>query len=347
MAKLYGFDQIYSRIFRDFKNNRLHYCNLLDGTRGIGKNSFAHKVAGLILGVKHDGQEASESAAEEVDGLIKSGGHTDLIMLDVNTIDDGGRESVLKKEEIGIGQVRRVLEKIKLTQSISKNKVVIVDSIDMVTVNGQNALLKVLEEPPANTYFFLICHRQRKVLSTVLSRCNLINVADLELDEWKMAFQSACSANGINCGDINVEYIYYLSDRSVGLALAMANDEAKNMYKDMVKNIFSGNLVNIQKFADSVYGGELLQIFRILIEKFFEDMICRCREKSPIIFEKDNEDLWNSMDKNNLRVILENYEFSREILRNADSYNLYKKHCLTVLMDKLSATMGRVGNSMI
>ncbi|MDR2077665.1 MAG: AAA family ATPase [Rickettsiales bacterium] len=336
MDKLYGFHQVYSEIFHDFKNNRLHHCNLLVGTRGIGKSSFARSVAGMILSIKHDGQCISEAEVEKTNNIIRNGGHTDLIILNVNTTDDSTRDTPPKREEIGVGQTRKAMEGIKLTQSISKNKVMIVDSIDIVNTNGQNALLKVLEEPPANTYLFLVCHRLRRVLDTVVSRCNIIRIADLTLEDWKMAFRSACVANNINTNGVCDEDVYDLSNHSVSFALAIVSNEAKNMYQIIVENIFSRDMLGIQKLVDSIYNSELLSIFRTFMEKFFEDMIRCHRKKSFGIFGKNGDNAKNFMNKSGLQGILKKYEFTSKILRDMDSYNLDRKHCLTVLLDNLN-----------
>jgi hypothetical protein len=92
----------------------------------------------------------------------------------------------------------------------------------------------------------------------------------------------------------------------------------------------------IQKFVDGIYSNELLQIFKIFIERFFGDMICCYQKKSFTIFGKNNENARNFLDRNGLGEILRNYELSRKILRDMAVYNLDRKHCLTVLLNNFT-----------
>ena len=86
-----------------------------------------------------------------------------------------------KENEIKVEQVRELINKISF-RPMYGNKFVIVDDINSVNTNGVNALLKTLEEPPSNTYFFLINHRSRRLLDTIYSRCNEIKMSMSKID---------------------------------------------------------------------------------------------------------------------------------------------------------------------
>ena len=129
----------------------------------------------------------------------------------MNTIDESGKENNSKKSEINIKQVRKVIDEVKLTPSISKNKVLIIDSIDNVNINGQNALLKTIEEPTRNTYIFLICHNTNKVISTILSRSNITFVSDLKIEDWSKAIECVLEDKNMEF-DGDVEILYNISN---------------------------------------------------------------------------------------------------------------------------------------
>lgn len=71
-----------------------------------------------------------------------------------------------------------------------ENKIFIIENIDKSTEQAQNKLLKVLEEPPKNVYFLISCSQSDKVLPTIKSRCDKINVEKLTDDELKKICQS-------------------------------------------------------------------------------------------------------------------------------------------------------------
>ncbi|MGB2271827.1 MAG: hypothetical protein ACPH15_02290, partial [Pseudomonadales bacterium] len=57
------------------------------------------------------------------------------------------------------------------------NKVCVISPAEQMNENAANALLKILEEPPANTYFLLVAHHASKILPTIISRCQRLSFA--------------------------------------------------------------------------------------------------------------------------------------------------------------------------
>ncbi|MBU1110913.1 hypothetical protein KKB83_04835 [Patescibacteria group bacterium] len=76
---------------------------------------------------------------------------------------------------IGIEQIRELICWAHFKPYRSKEKVVVIQQADCLTVQAQNCLLKTLEEPPENTYIFLIAQSKDHFLPTVLSRCQVMN----------------------------------------------------------------------------------------------------------------------------------------------------------------------------
>ena len=176
---IFGFEEIESNILKLFKDNKLHHCNLIYGSEGIGKSTFiTENIAPVILDVEN---------IEKTKKLILSGGHTDFIKLDINSLTEDGKENTSKKNEINVSQARRVINEIRMTPSISKYKLLIIDSIDKLNINAQNVLLKTLEEPPKNTFIFLICNNIDKTIKTIISRSNIILVPPLKIESWVKA----------------------------------------------------------------------------------------------------------------------------------------------------------------
>lgn len=79
------------------------------------------------------------------------------------------------KDSVGIGIIKKIQEKIFLKPLQSSDKAVIIPDADKLTIPAQNALLKLLEEPPAHTYLFLLTTASESLLPTIHSRCKVIS----------------------------------------------------------------------------------------------------------------------------------------------------------------------------
>lgn len=125
--------------------------------------------------------------------------------------------SVLSFEKsVGIEDVRNFQKKIILKPLKSKTKAVILESFSGITIEAQNALLKLLEEPPANTIIYITSANKELLLPTILSRCKII--------ELKQEIQSLSKQELLSTEDILV----YLQSKEIGGKLKLAQDLAKN-----------------------------------------------------------------------------------------------------------------------
>ena len=67
-----------------------------------------------------------------------------------------------------------------LTAALSPWRVAVIDSMDELNREASNALLKMLEEPPSNTLFFLVSHAPGRLLPTIRSRCRRLDFQSLD-----------------------------------------------------------------------------------------------------------------------------------------------------------------------
>lgn len=334
---LYGFSKIEEQLVHNFKNNKLHHCNLIVGRKGIGKSTFIKNFSSILL-CENNANEFEDNNIRKAKKLIDSGGHTDLTILDINTIDDSGKENNSKKGEISIKQVRKIIDDVKLTSSISKNKVTIIDAIDQVNLNGQNALLKTLEEPTTNTYIFLVCHNINNVIETIKSRSNIIIVPDLSFDDWEKALFSLYELEN---SKLNNKDLYDISDHSVGLAIEFMKNNAVELYYKIIENISKEkkNVLEIQKLANFVSTNEIFEIFIKLFDKFFENLlkIHYSSNKIEEIISPYQENNLVSIAKNSKLIdIVKYYEYGKNLLNDISIYNLDRKHGVNILINEIS-----------
>jgi DNA polymerase-3 subunit delta' len=149
--------------------NRLPGGMLLHGPRGIGKATLAFDIARTIFA--RTGDEQSGHIAAQV----AAGGYPNLSVLRKAPRESGkGFYTVIRVEE-----VRGLIEGARLTRGRAGFRVVVVDAIDDCNASSANALLKILEEPPAETLFLLVSHRPGGLLPTIRSRCRSIALRPL------------------------------------------------------------------------------------------------------------------------------------------------------------------------
>ena len=120
------------------------------------------------------------------------------------------------EKTVGIEDVRNIQKKIFLKPLRSKTKAVVIESYDGITIESQNALLKILEEPPNNTIIVIVANKIGPFLPTILSRCKIIELKkeSVELSEREISSY--------------LNFLISLPESSIGERLKLAQDAAKN-----------------------------------------------------------------------------------------------------------------------
>jgi DNA polymerase-3 subunit delta' len=161
---------------------KLHHAWLFAGPHGVGKATFAHAAARRVL-AEAAGRPIELPGLETPDDhpmvrLVEAGSHPDMRWLERLPKEKG--EGLAR--DITIKQVRALGEFMGMTAALSPWRVAVIDSMDELNKEASNALLKMLEEPPVNTLFFLVSHAPGRLLPTIRSRCRLLHFDRLDDD---------------------------------------------------------------------------------------------------------------------------------------------------------------------
>jgi len=138
------------------KNNRVAQAYIFSGMRGVGKTTAA-RILAKALNCQHGPSPTPCNKCE----LCREVNEDRSI--DVFEIDGASNR--------GIDDVRSLREGVKYKPIHSRNKVIIIDEVHMLTKEAFNALLKILEEPPPHTVFIFATTEFHKVPATIVSRC--------------------------------------------------------------------------------------------------------------------------------------------------------------------------------
>ena len=117
----------------------------------------------------------------------------------VDKLDIGLIES---EKAVGIASVREFQKKIYLKPFKSKQKAIILNAKNGITQEAQNALLKVLEEPPQNTIIIILAENKNSILPTIISRCKIIHLKEAKKTLRQREFEEILlSLNQMETGD--------------------------------------------------------------------------------------------------------------------------------------------------
>lgn len=101
---------------------------------------------------------------------------------DITVIDNNLANLPKQSKTIGIEEIRKLQGKIFLKPVNSKNKAIIFNNSEDLTIAAQNALLKVLEEPPRDTIIILVIPSYDLLIPTILSRCKVIEIKEENIE---------------------------------------------------------------------------------------------------------------------------------------------------------------------
>ncbi|MBB6190238.1 DNA polymerase-3 subunit delta' [Sphingobium wenxiniae] len=198
------------------ESGRMHHGWILAGPAGIGKASFARALAMRLLA-----DAAGPPIAGE--GHDVPQGHPVRALMEANAHPDYAELALLEKDgvlarNIGVDQIRGLQRLIQSAPSLSARRIVVIDSADDLERSAANALLKNLEEPPADMLFLLVSHAPGRLLPTIRSRCRTLRFGPLQDD----AMRSALSMTEPAPKDGEIETLLSVGEGSPGKALRYA-----------------------------------------------------------------------------------------------------------------------------
>ena len=186
----------------------IHPVWMLTGPMGIGKATLAYKIAKMVYGNVGD-----------------------FFIVDIDrNIDKDGKPKPDGKV-ISVYTVRAMIDKMQMSSMSGDWRVILIDSIDQLNTAASNAILKLLEEPPAKTLFLLVVHQLANVLPTVRSRARVEKMRPLTISQLR----ELC-AKFIPDDEISTE-ILKLSNGSFGKIANLKKSGGDAIYAELIEKL--------------------------------------------------------------------------------------------------------------
>lgn len=217
---IHGHDEIVEQFRRALRRGRLASSFLFAGPAGVGKRTFALKLAQAMLCETRLEETLDPCNACPACAQVLAGTHPDVLMV----ARPEGKSEIPVELFIGDDEHRRregLLHDINLKPHLGSRRIAVIDDADYLNPPGANALLKVLEEPPPRSLLILIGTSAAKQLPTIRSRCQLVRFQPLSAT----FIAELLMANGIVADAAEAQRLAERSEGSIRRATELAGRE--------------------------------------------------------------------------------------------------------------------------
>lgn len=275
LAGLYGNAEIKRYIESAYERGSLSHAYIFEGVRGSGRHTLAREIIKLL---------APDFSRKIDDNLTP-----DVIYIHCEE----------NKKTIGVDIIRDVKEQAILTPNEMDFVAFIIEDAELMTPAAQNALLKLLEEPPCDTYIFMLCESVNGLLTTIISRAPILRLETFDDEQLarylKENNKKACDL--IKKDPEAFEYAVRSASGSIGEAIRLLDARARNSSESISSNsavkkalelLISTNKAEFTVLITTLTAKrEEFTIFLEYFEAALRDLICaksRAFDVKPMFF---------------------------------------------------------------
>lgn len=281
-----GQEHITTTLKNEIKNQKIAHAYIFTGSRGTGKTTCS-KILAKAVNCQNPVNGNPCGECEMCKG-IEDGSILDVVEMDAASNN-------------GVDNIRALREEAYFTPARAKYRVYIIDEMHMLSAGAFNALLKILEEPPAHVVFILATTEVHKVAPTIMSRCQRFDFKRIDTKTIANRLKYVCECENVTIEDNAATLIGHLAQGGMRdalslLDLCMASQDTitaeivknssgisgDNSVKDLVESIKNGDMTLALKAVDNAYNMSV-DMHRMCIElmEFFRNvLVCRL-SKSP------------------------------------------------------------------
>ena len=313
--------------------NKIAHAYLFCGPRGTGKTTMARLFAKALNceeGIGHECDVCQNCVA------VKTGSHPDVFEIDAAS-------------NSGVDSVRDLIDQVRYQPILGRYKVYIIDEVHNMSSSAFNALLKTLEEPPANVVFILATTEPQKVLPTILSRVQRFDFTKVSDEDIISKMSEILEKENVTYEEGSLELIARLADGGVRDALSILDqvvsysgdnisiEDINTLFGllnvkdklDFVRKIGSKDLASVINTAKDMYsrGIDIVKLHDDLI-KIFKDLLVfgMTKDESLLTVVKPNEALQTLIKpkdiKRSLNILIDARREYRKVTNAFDHFEL-------------------------
>lgn len=260
---LVGNSKIKLSLTNSIKEKRLPHAIIIEGDSGTGRHRLSDFIAAAAVCVGDAAPCGSCSGCH----LAATRNHPDIITV---SPEEG-------KKSIAVSQIRTLRAEAFIKPHTANCRVFIIDFADTMNEQSQNALLKVLEEPPSAVVFMLICESKAALLDTIISRCVALSLSTPEKQAAKEYLLDTTDYTADN-----IDLALDSTQNNIGNALKLLSGEGDtktvSAAKDFLRFMLERNLWGMLESC------AVAEKNRIEADRFFKDLkyqtACRLKERS-------------------------------------------------------------------
>jgi DNA polymerase III subunit delta' len=338
---LFGHESAEEMLLKAHQSGRLPHAWLISGPRGIGKATLAYRFARYLQadalapsgGLFGDDVLPASMAVSTDDPTfqqIAGQGHPGLV-----TVARSMNEKTKKRRaEIVVDDVRKMQGMFAMTSAQDSWRIAIIDAADEMTRQAANALLKILEEPPARSLLLLVAHAPGQVLTTIRSRCQHLRLRALNASD----LAAVLAAREIEIPSGQGALIAVLSEGRPGHAINLMEGGGIDLYHTVRDLIAGGRRIDmrgVHALGDKVAKAGAGDVFRLFIE-LFEGFLFRLVRyasgagEGEIAIPGESEVFASLASATALDQWIEVWENSRQLFNRTMAVNLDKKQAVII-----------------
>ena len=244
--------------------NKLAHAYLFCGPRGVGKTTCARIFAKSINCSNPTPNGEACNCCESCMSFNEGRSYN------IHELDAASNNSV--------EDIRQLIDQVRIPPQLGKYKVFIIDEVHMLSSAAFNAFLKTLEEPPQHALFILATTEKHKILSTILSRCQIYDFQRISIADTVEHLKYVAESEGIKYEEEALSVIAQKSDGGMRDALSVfdqmsAYSGGNITYKSVIANL---NLLDYDfyfRITDAFLSGnvpEALMVFDEILRNGFE-----------------------------------------------------------------------------
>lgn len=279
-AQILGHENIIRNLQNAIKKEQISHSYLFEGEESIGKRMVALSFAKTLLCKKQKLEPCNNcNSCLKFDNF----NHPDFELIEPE------KDKIKKKE------IDNIINNINIAPLESNRRIILIDDSDKIGLEGQNTLLKTLEEPPSYINIILITSQANKLIPTILSRCERIRFYPVENVKIENLLVSK-----YNKTVDEAKFISHFTKGSVGNAIKLSKtQELFEMREEILKivdNIIKGDKFKVFSSIDFFLNNKenYEEILDIIIYWFRDLLLYKELGDTELLVNKDKTSLLSS-----------------------------------------------------